>query len=199
MMGLRSKDPVVRNNFFELFHKSIGSGLVQRLQYIFANQNWETLGGTYWMRPALELILASITQANVMTAENGMFFYFVYGILSNDFEAPGVKLPQIPTVNAEDAHMNGKMETEPSQEALDLLKGHSEFLESIATTTTTDLILPLRELFAFDSSLVHQLWVQVFSTAWGKLAKEEQTKLTKPIVSLLAKVPYFRSLTCLIR
>jgi hypothetical protein len=24
MMGLRSKDPVVRNNFFELFHKSIG-------------------------------------------------------------------------------------------------------------------------------------------------------------------------------
>ena len=25
MMGLRSKDPTVRNNFFELFHKSIGS------------------------------------------------------------------------------------------------------------------------------------------------------------------------------
>lgn len=25
MMGLRSKDPAVRNNFFELFHKSIGS------------------------------------------------------------------------------------------------------------------------------------------------------------------------------
>lgn len=38
-------------------------GLYQRLQYIFAQQNWETLGNTYWIRQALDLILASATQS----------------------------------------------------------------------------------------------------------------------------------------
>ena len=48
--------------------------------------------------------------------------------------------------------------------------------------------MPLRELFAQDSHLVHNLWVQLFPAIWSKLSKEEQTKLTKPIVQLLAKV-----------
>lgn len=55
-------------------------------------------------------------------------------------------------------------------------------------TSTTDLVQPLRELFALDSHLVHNMWVQLFSTIWTKFTKEEQNKLSKPIVQLLVKV-----------
>eukprot|EP00026_Physarum_polycephalum_P000015 Phypoly_transcript_00015.p1 GENE.Phypoly_transcript_00015~~Phypoly_transcript_00015.p1 ORF type:complete len:3639 (+),score=586.09 Phypoly_transcript_00015:159-11075(+) len=168
MMGLRSKDPTVRSNFFDLFHKSIGSGLNQRLQYIFAQQNWETLGSTYWMRVALDLILASAVQTPLV------------------YEG-SMKLVPIPSVLEQD-HANGKfMETDAVPEATQFLNTHSEFLESAIQANTAEFVMPLRELFAQDSHLVHMFWMQLFPAIWGKLSKDEQNKLTKPFVQLLAK------------
>ena len=58
MMGLRSPDPAIRAKFFKIFHRSIEKTLLGRMNYILATQNWESLGNHFWMKQALDLLLA---------------------------------------------------------------------------------------------------------------------------------------------
>lgn len=105
--------------------------MYQRLQYIFAQQNWETLGNTYWIRQALDLVLASATQSALVYGMFSLLLIFSLFILySLYFTEDGTKLPQIPA--AEQGFTNGKfMDTDQSPEVIELLNTHSEFLESV--------------------------------------------------------------------
>ena len=53
MFGLRSRNPELRTQFFELFHQAVGRSLPHRLQYIVSTQEWEPLSNTLWLRQAL--------------------------------------------------------------------------------------------------------------------------------------------------
>eukprot|EP01114_Cavostelium_apophysatum_P014185 TRINITY_DN3613_c0_g1_i5.p1 TRINITY_DN3613_c0_g1~~TRINITY_DN3613_c0_g1_i5.p1 ORF type:complete len:3612 (+),score=1106.25 TRINITY_DN3613_c0_g1_i5:200-11035(+) len=57
MMGLRSRVPHIRNQFFELFQRGITKTISGRLEFIFSVQSWEYMGNTFWIRQAIELLL----------------------------------------------------------------------------------------------------------------------------------------------
>lgn len=69
MLGLTAKSDVYRKQFTQMFHESVSLDLLTRFQYIFAVQNWEHLGNTYWIIQALDLLLASFDVTSRATDE----------------------------------------------------------------------------------------------------------------------------------
>ncbi|KAG8865354.1 hypothetical protein FRB96_000244 [Tulasnella sp. 330] len=60
LFGCRAKDPVLRNQFVELYNESLPRGLSSRMQYVLGSNTWESLHDQYWIPQALDLILGSI-------------------------------------------------------------------------------------------------------------------------------------------
>ncbi|KAI7824749.1 FAT domain-containing protein, partial [Gamsiella multidivaricata] len=57
LMGTRSDNPRLRNQFAEIFDRSIGRSLYTRLTYVIGGQSWEYLGGQCWLQQALDILL----------------------------------------------------------------------------------------------------------------------------------------------
>ncbi|EFA78297.1 protein kinase [Heterostelium album PN500] len=72
MLGLRSHDPKIRKGLFEILHRSISSTPYQRLNYIIANQQWDQLGNTYWIRHALDLLIAILPVGKPVSLVQGV-------------------------------------------------------------------------------------------------------------------------------
>jgi transformation/transcription domain-associated protein len=49
-MGLRTRDPVMRNKFFEIWQKSVARDIRQKLDYILAQHSWEHMGSYFWIK-----------------------------------------------------------------------------------------------------------------------------------------------------
>lgn len=62
MLGLRAKDPEVRQRFFMLYHESLGKTLFSRLQFIIQNQDWEAVSDVFWLKEGLDLLLAILVE-----------------------------------------------------------------------------------------------------------------------------------------
>lgn len=58
LAGLRSSNPSVRSDFFDIYHSQIPQTLFDRFQFIFVAQEWEAMSGQYWLKQALDLILS---------------------------------------------------------------------------------------------------------------------------------------------
>ena len=58
LTGLRSNQTMIRSKFIQLLDNSIRKRLYDRLLYIICEQNWESMGLNYWIKPCIELILA---------------------------------------------------------------------------------------------------------------------------------------------
>ena len=67
MLGLRARDPDIRQKFFTLYHESIGKTLFQRLQYIILQQEWEALSDIFWLKQGLDLLLAILVEQEPIT------------------------------------------------------------------------------------------------------------------------------------
>lgn len=67
MLGLRAVDPEIRRNFFELYHDSLGKTLFIRLQYIIQGQDWEAVSDVFWLKQALDLLLAILVENERIT------------------------------------------------------------------------------------------------------------------------------------
>jgi transformation/transcription domain-associated protein len=66
LVGCRSKDPVVRLKFVELFDDSLPRALASRLQWVLGSQTWEYLAEHFWIPQALELLLGSVNDDTVV-------------------------------------------------------------------------------------------------------------------------------------
>lgn len=62
MLGLRAKDPEIRQRFFTLYHESLGKTLFARLQYIIQIQDWEALSDVFWLKQGIDLLLATLVE-----------------------------------------------------------------------------------------------------------------------------------------
>ncbi|KAF8309342.1 hypothetical protein DL93DRAFT_2085770 [Clavulina sp. PMI_390] len=71
LVGCRSKDPLLRLKFVELFDDSLPRTLTSRLQWVLGSQTWENLSDHYWIPQALELLLGSITEEIVLAPAIG--------------------------------------------------------------------------------------------------------------------------------
>lgn len=57
LTGLRSTQPQIRANFFQVFHESMPNRLHSRLLYIVCSQNWDNIGQHYWIKQCIQLLL----------------------------------------------------------------------------------------------------------------------------------------------
>jgi len=53
MIGLRSSNPTVRREFFELYNSHVPMGLYDRLHFIIFNHDWEAMSNQFWLKHAL--------------------------------------------------------------------------------------------------------------------------------------------------
>ena len=60
LLGCKNRDPVIRSKFLAAFDKSLATGLFSRLHYVLGVQSWDTLGDTYWIYQALDLVLGAV-------------------------------------------------------------------------------------------------------------------------------------------
>lgn len=60
LLGCKIRDPGIRSKFLAVFDKSLATGLFSRLHYVLGVQSWESLGETYWMHQALDLVLGAV-------------------------------------------------------------------------------------------------------------------------------------------
>lgn len=60
LLGCKNRDPAIRSKFLAAFDKSLATGLFSRLHYVLGVQSWETLGETYWIYQALDLVLGAV-------------------------------------------------------------------------------------------------------------------------------------------
>ena len=63
MIGLRCRDPAMRQNFFTHFEGQIQRTLGHRLAHIIQKQEWDAIGDSYWLKHAVELILCISNQS----------------------------------------------------------------------------------------------------------------------------------------
>ena len=62
LIGLRSRSPSTRRAFFKLHHGTVGQSLFDRLEYIVMGQDWECLSDTFWLKQALDFLLAILVE-----------------------------------------------------------------------------------------------------------------------------------------
>jgi phosphatidylinositol kinase/protein kinase (PI-3 family) len=73
MLGLRyEEDPGVREKFVNIFHSFISRSVFDRLNYIFAIQDWEYLSDSFWIIQALDLLLTIIPTDKYLIANKSI-------------------------------------------------------------------------------------------------------------------------------
>ncbi|XP_031475658.1 uncharacterized protein LOC116247605 isoform X2 [Nymphaea colorata] len=178
MLGLRANDPEIRQQFFKIYHESLGKTLFQRLQYIIQNQDWEALSDVFWLKQGLDLLLAVLVENEPITLAPNSARVPPLMAAGSLQDYAGMQ-PQISEVSED---------PEGGQLTYDLLVfRHAKFLNEMSKLQVADLVHPLRELSHTDSNVAYHLWVLVFPIVWVTLQKDEQVALAKPMISLLSK------------
>ncbi|XP_065923524.1 transformation/transcription domain-associated protein isoform X7 [Magallana gigas] len=70
--GLRCNQPPIRQKFVEVFDNSIPKRIFDRLLYITCSQNWESMGGHFWIKQCLELVLAVAMSGHTIQSSSPM-------------------------------------------------------------------------------------------------------------------------------
>ncbi|EHA8588761.1 hypothetical protein COCNU_scaffold006566G000100 [Cocos nucifera] len=178
MLGLRAKDPEVRQRFFLLYHESLGKMLYARLQFIIQIQDWEAVGDVFWLKQGLDLLLAVLVENEpIMLAPNSARVPPL--MASGPFPDHPVLQQQIS--DAPDCSDGVSLTFDA------LVARHAQFLTEMSKLQVQDLVIPLRELAYADANVAYHMWVLVFPIVWVTLHKEEQVALAKPMISLLSK------------
>jgi phosphatidylinositol kinase/protein kinase (PI-3 family) len=168
MIGLRSSEPPVRAKFFDLFNRSIVKNLFKRLLYIVQGQDWESLSDSFWLKQALDLLLAVLVQNRTLQIAPG-----------------GARMPPL-QVQEEDMR-RGRDGPTGKTNADQVLTHHMQFLSGMKRLDLSCFLKPLRELAHRDPQIAYKLWVLAFPVVWMNLDLDEQKSLMKPMTTLLSK------------
>ncbi|XP_078446328.1 phosphatidylinositol 3- and 4-kinase family protein with FAT domain-containing protein isoform X2 [Wolffia australiana] len=173
MLGLRAKDPEMRQRFFLLYHDAIDKTLFVRLQFIIQQQDWEAVSDCFWLKQGLDLLLAILVEDEPI-----------------NLAPTSARIPPLisPSSAAQQTVSEAPDRSEEDVMAFEtLISKHTQFLNEMGRLQVSDLIVPLRELAHTDANVAYHLWVLVFPIVWVTLQKEEQTQLAKPMIALLSK------------
>ena len=169
MIGLRSSEPPVRAKFFDLFNRSIVKNLYKRLLYIVQGQDWESLSDSFWLKQALDLLLAVLVQNRTLQIAPG-----------------GARMPPL-QVKEEDMRRGPEGSTASKTNADQVLTHHMQFLGGMKRLDLSCFLKPLRELAHRDPHIAYKLWVLAFPVVWMNLDLDEQKSLMKPMTNLLSR------------
>lgn len=59
LAGLRCAQSPIRQKFVEVFDSSVKKRVYDRLLYMTCSQNWEAMGGHFWIKQCIEVWLSS--------------------------------------------------------------------------------------------------------------------------------------------
>ncbi|XP_072974683.1 uncharacterized protein [Typha angustifolia] len=178
MLGLRAKNPEIRQRFFMLYHESLGKTLFARLQFIIQIQDWEAASDVFWLKQGLDLILAILVENEPITlAPNSARVppLMVQGVIP---DRPAIQQQVTDAADSSDGI---------SLNFNSLTTKHALFLTEMSKLQVANLVIPLRELAYADANVAYHMWVLVFPIVWVTLHKEEQVALAKPMIALLSK------------
>ena len=170
LIGTRAQDVEMRNRFMAIFDKSLSKTATARLSYVLISQNWDTLGDSFWLSQATQLLLGAIEQNSAAQLHK------------EDFRT--LPVSQICALYSKDNR-------EPANMADDkydgLMAQHRRFMHEIADVKIRDVLEPLCQLQHVDTTLAHQMWVAMFPIYWSATAKDERTELERGLVALFTK------------
>ena len=171
LVGTRAQDVDMRNRFMAIFDRSLTRTSSARLNYILTSQNWETLGDSFWLSQASQLILGSIE----MSAPAALH--------PEDFKTfPASRL--FGTYGEEDVRKDGLMIEDTFE---DLIDKHKNFCLEFGNVKVRDVLEPLGQLQHLDPNVAHQLWIHLFPLCWSALSKDDRAELERGTVTLLTK------------
>jgi transformation/transcription domain-associated protein len=177
LIGTRAQDVDMRNRFMAIFDRSLSKTASARLSYVIVSQNWDTLGDTYWLAQASQLLLGAV-EVNTAVQLNPDDFRTLpasqlYGIYSKDKREPT-------------AMIDDKYEA--------FMASHRRFVNELGDVRVRDVIEPLTQLQHIDPNLAQEIWIALFPLFWSATVKEERPELERGLVTLLTKDYHSRQL-----
>lgn len=170
LVGTRAQDVDMRNRFMAIFDKSLSRTATARLQYVIASQNWDTLGDSFWLAQASQLLLGAVEANSVIQLHHEDFRVLPASLLFGTY-ARDTREPQSMADDRYDTFM----------------ANHRRFVAELGDIRVRDVIDPIMQLQHTDSNLSHDLWVTLFPIYWAATLKEEKSDLEKGLVVLLTK------------
>jgi transformation/transcription domain-associated protein len=195
LLGLRTRNPLFKDKFFQLYDVAIGQSLFLRLQYIVTVQEWDAMADTFWLMQGLDLILQLLAEDEKVTlAPNS-------GVVAGLF--PDSEDPKMPPPGPPDGNKTAPASTKKGKKAsssakdvdnkndvdeiAELFARHSKFIKQSGALRVSDLVAPLRKVGKRNTHVAYYLWVLIFPIVWQTLQREEQLQLAKPMIGLLSK------------
>lgn len=160
MSGMVSRDPAVRNKFFDLFSKKLERDVVKRIECVLNPATWEPLPGVYWIGLAVDIILTTI---------------------DTDFPLKLSSISaKVPSVTSGSLNL--------STEAKEVITKHEEFLSGCRSQKLGVLLEPFRELVHQDPELSVFMWSTLFPLIWdNQLSMADKERMKTTIVTMLSK------------
>lgn len=177
LIGTRAQDVGMRNRFMALMDKSLSKTASARLLYVINTQNWDTLGETFWLAQASQLLLGSVEANGIAHLHQEDFRTLPASRLFGNY----AKDPRQPSLMADDKYDS-------------FMSNHRRFMSELGDVRVRDILDPLTQLQHVDSCLAKELWETLFPMYWSATIREEREELKRGLVQLLTKDYHQRQL-----
>lgn len=177
LIGTRAQDVGMRNRFMALLDKSLSKTASARLLYVINTQSWDTLGETFWLAQASQLLLGSVEPNSFIHLHHDDF----RGLPASRVFGNYTKDPRQPTQITDDKYDA-------------FMANHRRFMSELGDIRVRDIIEPLTQLQHIDSNLAKELWETLFPMYWSATIREEREELKRGLVLLLTKDYHQRQL-----
>lgn len=172
LVGLNSKDPVMRARFFDLFDQSLTRTPLCRLHYILSRQDWSPLVDTCWIKHAVDLLAAAIVpNSHLVLVPSSARFPRILRFNRNRANSSNLRVDA-----AQSSSENGS-------EGLLL----NEFLKTVHSIDSGTLTCTLRYLIYNDDEMACRAWVSLMPRAWASATASERSTLESGLSGLLIK------------
>ncbi|KAG1145231.1 hypothetical protein G6F37_006937 [Rhizopus arrhizus] len=170
LFGTSHKNAEIRSQLMDIFNNNIDRSLFGRLNYILGIQSWESLGHTFWLHQAVDLLLGAVK-------------------INTDVSVPfALKVKPIGIFGSDKQTQSEDTEMDPvPEEVVQIIQKHREFLCSLQQESSGKMLLDIRQLQYLDDSTAYKLWVDLFPICWKSLTSVEQHDITKVLIALLSK------------
>ena len=170
LIGTRAKNVDMRNRFMSIFDKSLSRTASNRVKYVLASQNWDTLGESFWLSQVIQLLFGSVEMHSHVSLNQDDYRVSPASMLFGTYKGDE---------RLGDVVVDDKLES--------LVTSHRTFVASLGEVRTRDILEPLGQLQHTDKSLAHDIWVAFFPICWSILTKDDRAELEKGLVALLTK------------
>lgn len=177
LIGTRAQDVGMRNRFMALLDKSLSKTASARLLYVINTQNWDTLGETFWLAQASQLLLGSVEVNGIVHLHQEDFRTLPASRLFGNY----TRDPRQPTQMTDDKYDA-------------FMANHRRFMSELGDIRVRDIVDPLTQLQHIDPYLAKELWEALFPMYWSATTKEEREELKRGLVQLLTKDYHQRQL-----